>query len=570
MTVKEGRLRQLAGFLGKPRGAWLALGVAMAIAAALILYAADGETFDIDEYFYFGRLVGNSGQIVEYHSLSLGYLLAPYNGHLQLGGKLIYEFLFALFGTNYLAFELINVAALCACVALVFELTWHRVGPLAALAPCVLLLFLGFAREVLLWPFDMHTLVSLTAGLGAMAVLRRDDRRGDVIACLLLTASIATIELGLAFAVGIAVSVCLRSDRLRRLWIFLIPVALYALWWVWARHFDQSQVIGSNIPLALKTYVNALAAVIGSLTATVPVEPATYAVTVTAFAEALAVLAAIGLVVRIWHGPVTRQFWIWFAVLVAYWAFLTVAARPPGASRYVFPGAVFVLLVAAETLRGVASARLTTAIVIVVLVALPANIGQLLDEREHDTLHADAGVSRTEFAMIELARDHVDPSYVVSSDPRVSAAGGNLFIGLPAGAYLDSAERNGSLAYSLPELRRQPEKRRRLADVALVGALDLALQPASPGGNERRHCVTAAPAGASTAKLKLPSGRALLLARGPRSILVAVRRFASTGSGVAIANLQPGGWVSLTVPPDAAPDPWHVVLGGPATVCLPR
>jgi len=570
MTAREGRLRRLGGFLAEPRGAWIALGTAMALSGALILYAANGETFDIDEYFYFGRLVGDSGRIVEYHSLSLGYLLGPYNGHLQLGGKLIYEALFAVFGTNYVAFELANVAALCACVALVFELTWRRVGPLAALPPCVLLLFLGFAREVLLWPFDMHTLVSLAAGLGAMTALRRDDRRGDVLCCVLLTASIATIELGLVFAVGAAVSVGLRSDRLRRAWIFLIPLALYAAWWIWARHFDQSQVVGSNVPLALKTYLDALAAVIGALTATVPVEPATYSISVTGFAEALAVLAAIGLVARLWRGPVTRQLWIWLAVLIAYWAFLTVAARPPEGSRYVFPGAVFVLLVAAEAVRGRASARLTAAIAVVVLIALPANVGQLLDGREHDTLHADAGVSRTEFAMVELARDRVEPSYVVSSDPRVSEAGGGLFIGLPAAAYLSGAERNGSLGYSLPELRRQSEDRRRLADVALVGALRLALRPASPSAAEPQDCVTVAPRpGASTTQLKLSTGRTLLLAHGSSPISVAVRRFASSGSGVAIANLQPGGWVSLSLPRDAARDPWHAILGGSATVCFP-
>ena len=68
----------------QPRGAWIALGVAMALSAALILNTAAGETFGIDEIFYFGRMVEDSGQIVQYHSLDLHYLLTFYGDDRQL------------------------------------------------------------------------------------------------------------------------------------------------------------------------------------------------------------------------------------------------------------------------------------------------------------------------------------------------------------------------------------------------------------------------------------------------------------------------------------------------------
>src|ERR1044072_658986 len=88
--------RTAIDFLSTPKGAWIALAIAMVISAVLILVTAEGESFGIDEMFYLGRLVEDSGRIVGYDSLSLEYLFGPYNGHLQFGGKLIYEATFAL------------------------------------------------------------------------------------------------------------------------------------------------------------------------------------------------------------------------------------------------------------------------------------------------------------------------------------------------------------------------------------------------------------------------------------------------------------------------------------------
>ena len=199
--------------LRDPRVAWAVLGVAMLCSGGLILYAAHGQGFAIDELFYYGRVANEKGQLVHYAPFSPEYLLAPFNGHLPLGGRFVYELVFATAGAHYTVFVLINIAALWAVAALVFELARRRVGNAAALAPCIVLLFLGFAREQLLWPLDFNTAAALAAGLGAVLTIQREDRRGDVLACVLLVVSIAMIELGLAFALGIA------------LWLVLSPAA---------------------------------------------------------------------------------------------------------------------------------------------------------------------------------------------------------------------------------------------------------------------------------------------------------------------------------------------------------
>jgi hypothetical protein len=563
------QVRTAVDFLGTTRGAWIVLAIAMALSAALILATANGESFGIDEMFYLGRMVEDSGQIVQHHSLDLGYLLGPYNGHLQLGGKLIYEATFAVAGANYTAFVLVNVAALCAAAGLVFELARRRVGPLAALAPCILLLFLGFAREVLLWPFDVHTLAAIAFGLGALLALEREDRRGDLLACALITLSIATIEVGIALLVGIAVLVLLRPNRLRRAWIFVLPGALYAAWWIWARKFhqDQSALSLDNIDLIPRTVFYALAAALGALTGTNPVVPASYTTVVTWFGKALAVAAALAVALRLARRSIPRALWAWLAVMLFYWVTMGAAARPPEGSRYLFFSAVGILLIAAEALRGRVGNRLTAGIFVVVLLALPANIAQLRSGADADTLHHDATVSRTEFAMLELASDRVDPEYVASADPNVSNVGGGLFIGIPAGAYLRSVQRNGSPAYSLAEVREQSEDLRKIADITLADAIGLEPQVvARPAGAGR--CPVFAPRQPSgSASFPLPPGRTVFGPASGQPVVVGLRRFADDQSGV-LEEVPAGAWRSLEIAKDGAAEPWRAVIDAPMRVCF--
>ncbi len=544
------------------------LGVAMAVSATLILVTADGQSFGIDEMFYLGRMVEDSGQVVAYDSLSFEYLLGPYNGHLQPLGKLIYEAIFALAGANYTAFVLVNIAALFAAVGLLFELVRRRVGPLAALAPCVLLLFLGFAREVLLWPFDVHTLAAIALGLGALLALEREDRRGDLLACILIVLSILTIEVGLTILVGIAVLILLRPGRLRRAWVFLLPGFLYVAWWIWARKFeqDQSAISIENVDLIPKTVFHSAAAVLGSLTGTNPVLAATYTTVATWFGKALAVLAAAALALRIGGRRAPVALWAWLAMIVFYWVTMGLTARPPEGSRYLFFGAVGVVLLGAEAIAGRVGKRVAVGIVLVALLALPANIAQLRSGGDADTLHLDAKVSRTEFAMLELAAGRVDPEYVASADPNVSAIGGGLFIGIPAGAYLDSVERNGSPAYTLEELREQPEELRRIADVTLAGALGLEAQVVPPpAGAARCRLVSPAP-GSESASFPLPPGKTLYGATGAGPVRLGLRRFADGESGL-LEEVPAGAWRRIEIPPDAAPEPWRALIDAPLRAC---
>jgi hypothetical protein len=539
----------------------------MCISATWLMIAGDGLTFVNDDLFYYAQyLVHGTGDIRTSHGLE--YFLAPSNGHLQVLGKLIYRAIFEVFGADYAVFRAFDIAGVLACVALFFELARRRVGPLVALVPCISLLFLGYAWESFLWAFDLHTIYALALGLGALLALERGNRRADALACVLLTLSIAMIELGLAFAVGIAVSVLFRPDRWRRVWIFLVPIALYAAWWLWARHFDQPSIEVANVKLIPITVANALAAIAGSVTGLNPTGAGVFQPTtgVTGWGSALAALAVVALSWRVSRGGVPRTLWVFLAVAVSYWILIALGGRAADSSRYIFVGTLLVYLVAADAL---AAARLPAVAVFVALgvvaFAIPPNIAKLYDGRGPQL--NDATTSRVEYAMLDLVRGPIPPEYAPGKDERVTDLGGGVFTPMPAGDYLEAAERFGHLGMPLGELRRQSLERREIADASLIGALGVRPLPAPapadpsvcPSSLDGRpgHPVFFSP----------PRNGALLGSRARWPIAISLTRFGKEGRGIHIGRLEPGHWARIELPGDSAPDLWSVVVDGPTYVC---
>ncbi len=550
--------------------AWLVLAVAMCVSATWIMIAGNGLTFVNDELFYYAQYVVYGTSDFRHSDGGLEYFLAPSNGHLQFLGKLLYRGIFETFGADYAVFRAVNVAGLMLCVGLFFELARRRVGPWVALVPCLSLLSLGYAWEAFIWAFDLHTTYALALGLGAILVLQRDDRRGDIAACVLLTLSIAMIELGLAVAVGIAVSVLLRPDRWRRIWIFLIPVALYGCWWLWAAKFDYPAVELANVKLIPQTVTDALAAIAGSVFGLNPTGEGVFEplVGVTGWGLALAALATAALAWRISRGGVPRTLWVFLAVVLSYWALIAIGGRAPDSSRYIFAGTLLVFLVAADALAG---ARLPTIAVLaalaIVALAIPPNVAKLGDGRGPQL--DDATNSRVEYAMLDLVEGPIPPEYAPGKDKRVTDRGGVVFTPMPAGEYLEGAERFGHLGMPLDELREQNLERREIADASLVGALGLELEPAQPPPDPAA-CPSSLEGRAGSSVFFDAARRGVLLgSRAERPISVAVGRFGKDGPGLALGKLRAGEWARLAFPPDAAPDRWFVVLDGPAYACPP-
>jgi hypothetical protein len=540
---------------------WAALALAMAAASALILWAGRGTSFVSDELLYYGRLVELPDRFTVFDSANAEYFLAPFSGHLQAVGKLVYEGIFATTGTDYVVFRVVALAALLLCVGLVFALIRRRVGAPAALAAAVLLLFLGSAWEVMLWPFDLHTVFAFAAGLGALLVLERGGRHADAIACALLVVSVATIEVGLAIAVGVAVLVLSGRDRLRRAWVFAVPIGLYAVWWVWSQRYEQGDFDAAELPSAPLAVAESLSATLGALVGRIDAGSGVFPQTVgiNGWGIALAVVAVAALALRVRRTGPTPWLGALVVALLAYWVLIALAPdRPPDSSRYIWVGAALLLLVAAEAARGVRLSRAAlAALALVIVVSLPLNITKLFDGRLYQVTDADA--NRAHYAMVELAAASEGPP-----PAKLERGGRDVFFGLEPGAYLEAVPRLGSIAFSLDELRASDERARGVADDTLGDLYELELQPGRPPAGQE-GCRTLATEGAGVAT-DLSAGEVLLRPLDGE-VALGLGRFANRAPSASLGSHGTGGWQRLAIPADPAPDPWRLFADGSIRLC---
>jgi hypothetical protein len=547
------------------RLAAVALALAMALAAVLILSLSGSNTFFADELTIFQRLGAG---------FDLEALLRPHNGHLIAIANLIYQGTFELAGPDYGLLRALSVVGLLTACLLTFVYVRRRLGTLLALAPAALLLFLGSSWETLLWPLSVFTTVlAVAGGVGALLVLEREDRLGDVVACGLLLVAILAHSTGLAFAVGVAVAILLRPDRRRRAWVFAVPLLAYAAWWLWALQFDEGQAEALNallIPVFAAEAFAAVAAAVTGLSIDLTAAVADEISFVPTWGRVLAVIGGVALVIRLAQGGIPGSLWASLAIVLAYWAFLALAldeGRSAAASRYLFPGAVMVFLVAADALRGVRFPRPALIAVLAVAAAgIAANIRQL-DAGE--TLFRDySPLARADLAMLELAAAEVPPEFAPAAAPELEGAVPEHFL-VEAGPYLGAVERIGSFAFSLEEVFAQGPEVREAADRVLAAASGIAFVT-GPGAGGAGSCQLLVPGGSSEpATIELAPGEYVLRGRAPTEL--GIGRFAD-GSPVGLGTLSSREPAALALPAGVGGEeiPWRIAAAGgaPVEVCI--
>jgi hypothetical protein len=544
------RRRSASGWQLDDLEGWIVIGFAAAFAALLILLESRPNTFFNDEVAIFQRL----GEGIDARSV-----LEPHNGHLILPAHLVYAALFSWVGPSYTAFRVVGVIVLVACGALVFALAKRRVGVTVALVPAILVLVLGSAWEAILWPLTMLTFgLAVAFGLAALAALDREDTRGDVAACVLAALAVVSHSTGLAFLVGVAVAVLVRGPAWRRAWVVGVPLAIYVAWWIWALQFDEGLAHLGNLLIVPQFMADSLAAVSAAVTGLgLDLGSGPVSLTVSpSWGYVIAPLAAVALVLRLARGRIPRFVWAVLAVLLAYWLELALGFAPEGRtpfeSRYLFAGAVLVLLVAAGALHGLRIPRWATAAIVAVgLVGVLTNIKQIDNAERYFSDYSPR--ARTALGALEVARGAVAPNYRPAADARLKNA---IPPHLPveAGPYLEGVDRFGSYAFSADELLQQDPALREAADRVLAGAERLSLRPAS--GPPAGTCE--ASSGRPAAVLQLRPGQVSLQAG--RSATVRLGRFA-TGYPVDLGDLTPGRRVVLSIPQDAEARPWRLEIG---------
>ena len=534
---------------------WALLGVALTVSAALLIAWQSRLTFFIDDWDF----------LLHRRGFNADAFLDPHARHLIVGPVAIYKAIQATFGMeSQTPYAVVSMLFFVASLVLLFAYARQRVGDWLALAAIAPIVFMGTAWEDLLSPFQMCYFGSVAFGIGALFAIRRGDRRGDILACLLLLASLAFAEIAVPFALGIAVVIALERGPWRRLWVVAVPLVLYAIWYLgWQQgsseftfdHLATSPVyvldgLGSSVASLLGLGTPTLLGGTGGLDWGRPLLVGVVAA------------AAFGLRSRF---PARGWLVVVLAIALSFW-FLTAAnaglGRPPYAARYQYVGAVFLVLIGAEYAAGWQPGW--RALVVAFGISIAACAGNISTLHEaYRSLAASAGVVRGDLAGLEIAQDTVDPGLVLT--PQNSDF--SYFTLVDAGSYLSAERKFGSPAYTEAELATAPEPGRVAADKVLAAALRLTFQPLSKAPPPTRGCRQVARSGQAPPVVELPRGGATLTAPGDVRATLSLRRFATASFPIAVGTLE--GAARLAIPTDRSARPWQLQVDatGPVTIC---
>lgn len=570
------------GGAGKGRWPWspasALLAAAMFASGTLWVVLGVRLTFFLDDWVF----------ILYKRGFTADTFFLPDNEHLVAGPVAVWQLLLNTFGMSSMApFSLASTAMLLLGAFLFFIWARSRLGEWAALIATVPILFLGAAFDDFLWFSSITFLGSMAGGMGALVALDRRNRLGDGLACIGLTVSMLFSSLWLAFAIGAAVDIALRrANRAwwRRAYVVGVPLALFALWWIGWGHKAESTVTLHNLGTTPLYVLDSFAAAVGALFGLAgPVEgivkPKGFD-----WGQVLAVALGALAVWRLYRlERVPRSFWVVLATGLAFWVLGGIAVKPgrvPWASRYQYPGAVFVLLIAVELLRGIRLdwRRLTLAAAVVVATLVGG--AHALSEA-YDSHHRIAEIVRADLAALEISRKTVEPGFFIDEEN-----GETGFVHVDAGSYLSARDAYGSPAYDTSELLSSSEVARFAADKVLVSALRFGLAPARPSDFPLKGALPAGiegaaavpvPAGACVAVpgspqaplLSLPPAGAAIVAGAQAVNDIQMRRFAREEFSVDFGEGPASGEaVEIATPVDASTVPWKMQLeGGAATVC---
>jgi hypothetical protein len=546
--------RRPVGRLTSRGAAEICTGLAVLVAAALILNLDRHLLFVVDDW---DLLIGR-------HAWTVGNVLDPFNEHIVIGPALVYKLLTAVFGLESATpFYVVSVAAFCLSAVLLFVYARRRVGDWPAFLGAFLVLFLGAAYEDLLWAFQLGFFASVAAGIGMLIAFDREDDAGDRLACGLLVVSLLFSSVGVAFLAGAVAELALgRRPRGRRAYVALLPFSLYALWWIGWGHAAESHISLHNVEHLLGFVFDSAAAGFTSLfglatgNGSEPDQPHLI------WGRIALIVTAVLLIARLaWERRISRGLAVTLAIAVAFWVLTGLVRdmeRFPTSSRYQYPSAVFILLIAAEGLRAVRIPRLAIAVALP-LAGLAAIGGYSLMHRKYEDRWLPLANSlRASLGAVEIAGASADPSFLVRFAPSSAAL---------ARTYLDVVGQSGSPGFDEAELARQPERARERADQTLASALGLTLVPRWPGA-ETRRCQALRASRSGGAGVALPPGDYWLVNQGLGSVAVVLHRFAGRFA-VDLGTVGPGGGASLTIPADESPRAWTLGLKGegPGRLC---
>jgi hypothetical protein len=569
---RDSPLRRARNAVSEARPATILFAVAAAASAGVLLMLGSRLIFFLDDW----------DVLINRRGFSADAFLRPHGENIAVGPVIVYKTLQATLGMDSaLPFRIVSVGTFIGSVCLLFVYLRRRVGEWAALAGAVLVLFLGAAWEDLLWDFQVGYFGSMSAGLGALLLLDRADRRGDAFAAALLTVAVLFSSLGLPFlaAAAVAIWVGARDDWPRRWFVVAVPGAVFALWWIGWGHEAETSITITNIVTAPLFLVDGVSAAISSLLglATPRDESAVSAL------DWGRPLLVVGLFLAGWRVWRVRRVEPWLLVVLAlaaaFWLLAGINEKPgrdPLVSRYVYIGGIFILLVAAELYRGERLGGRWLAVALAVTgLAVASNLSYL--DQAYKVYKGISDTERADLAALELSRDTVESGFILTERIAHTA-----YVGVLAEPYLSAVDAFGSPAYSEDELAAASEDARSAADSVFAAALRLRVDPVEApieGAGPPPQVADAAPAPAvGTSCLRLPPGapgesRAVTLPPGGVAVEaegkadLRLRRFADEFA-IGAGTLESGEAEEIRIPADRSTRPWQLGVTSRADVLV--
>lgn len=516
---------------------------------AFFYYLTRGTTLWFDDWSW----------AIHRRSWTPAVFLVPHNDHLSLIPVTIYKVLFATVGIgDYRPYRLLVIAAHLGCAAIVFLYARRRVAPELALCAAVLVLFNGPGWQNILWPFQIAWLISVGAGLGALMALDRGDRRGDVVACVLVAVALASSGVGIVMAIGVGVDLLSRR-RWRALWVLAAPGVLYGLWWISYQQPAAPSPFG-KIP---RFIVNEGSATFGALIGAHPA-PA-WSATGTGMLLTLGrPAAAVGVVLLIVWLVRTRAMPPRAAALLvmlgSFWGLTAITRAWLGgnqawASRYLYVGVLLIVLLVVELAHDVWVPMAGRVVVgLGVLAVCASNIGTFRDAAFY--LRTWGQMTRASLGALAAARGLVPSDFVIRELP------GFPFVVVHAGEYFAAAGASGTPADTPAQLAAAPEQARLAADQLLLGAGEVTIKRVSAAAPPPVSCV---PAGHFT----VTSGDLRVAVHGSATTILA-RRYADVYQSAASAPVR--GSATIQIRADSASRPWQLSVASstPVTACRLR
>ena len=528
---------------------------AMAAAAAWIVVLGSKLTFLLDDWGYIVLRRGNE----------FDNWVRPDNEHFVAAPVTIWKLLISIFGIeSMLPYKLVSTALFLVGVWFLYLWCRRRVGDWVALIGMVALLFCGAAFDDLLWFASITFLGAMAGGLGMLVALDRQDRRGDVLACLALTISLCFSSLWVAFAAGAALDILLRRRErgiVRRAFVVAVPAAIYVAWWIgWGHEAESALSLHNVLESPVWVFDSISAAVAALLGLAVPAEGMTTPNGLDWGRPLTAVLLLLALW-RLWKMErVPRSLWVVLAVALVYWflgGFDVKSGRVASASRYQYTGGAFVLMIAAGLLSGVRfQRRLWIPALVVLAAAVLPNL--VFFHEAYESYRRTSQIEKADLAALEITRPRLQPGFRIEEEDADTG-----YVPVEAEAWFETRDEDGSPAYDETELAGAPEHARIPADKVMAAGLGVALaETPSPLATGCRNEPVA-----GEASVPLPRGGVVLRSNAP--VDLALSRF-SVSFPVALGGLEPGTWAELRVPADLSRRPWVLKASGEGRLTLCR